>query len=226
MDPRPVSPGGLRLPEFTISVPANWYPLDLDPRTRTATIAELVEQRLGGDDSPMVQHVRDALTGMLRSYARQAAGHGAIYAALMDQVVDGMAISASLVVAVGDAPRNAAGEPVLDPVSLGQALIDGEPTGAADPDLGGRSNPDMVATPAGAAVRLRRTIDSGFAGSDGQTVATAESQYFVPVPGTDKVLAMTFSTPNLPVRDTMDELFDTIAGTLRWMWDSARAPVR
>jgi hypothetical protein len=215
-------PAKLRLPDFTIAIPANWYALDLNPRTRAATIAALVEQRFGRDSSPMVRQVRRELTEMLRRYAHQAASHGAIYAALMDQVVEGMAISASLVIAVGDAPRDRTGAPVLDPVALGQALIDSEQVGT---DAGQPPDPDTVPTLAGAAVRLRRTTGSGFAGRDRQSVATAESQYFLPVPGTDKVLAMTFATPNLPVRAMLDEVFDAIARTLDWVWDSERARV-
>lgn len=210
--PGPAVPG-TALPEFTIAVPTTWYQLDLDPRTRTSTIAQLVEDRIGADDSPQLTQLRRDLTGMLRSYARQAAGHGAIYAALMDQVVHGISISASLVIAVGDAPRDADGSPVLDPAALGPALLAGESRGETP-------GAEVVETHAGPAARIRRTRSSGFTGTDGADVTTADSQYFVPVPGTDKVLAMTFSTPNLSVRPALDELFDAIARTLEWAWDS------
>jgi hypothetical protein len=204
------------LPEFTVSVPANWYQLDLDPRTRTETIATLVEERLGDNRTPVMRQLRRELTAMLRQYARQAASHGAIYAALMDQVVEGLSLSASLVIAVGEAPRDSADEPVLDPAELGRVMAalsddsDAEAPADAPPA-------EVFETPAGDAARLRRTTNSGYAGSDGSTVLTAETQYFVPVPGTDKVLAMTFSTPNLSVREALEELFDAIARTLDWV---------
>lgn len=223
----PVGP----LPEFTVTVPANWYQLDLDPRTRTETIAQLVEDRLGADRTDVLRQIRRELTRMLRQYARQAASHGAIYAALMDQVVEGLSLSASLLIAVGEAPRDAADRPVLDPAELGRILAgQTEDSGADDrsaDDRGadGTERPaaDLVEIRAGTAARLRRTTNSGFAGSDGSTVLTAETQYFVPVPGTDKVLAMTFSTPNLSVRPALEELFDAIARTLDWVWP-AEAP--
>ena len=209
------------LPEFTVAVPSNWYQLDLDPRTRTGTIAKLVEDRLGDASTAALRQIRRELTAMLRQYARQAASHGAIYAALMDQVVEGLALSASLVIAVGEAPRDAAGEPVLDPARLGLALA----SQVGDDGTPARLSAEELELPAGTAVRLRRTTDSGFAGSDGGTVRTAETQYFVPVPRTDKVLALTFSTPNLSVREALEELFDRIARTLAWVWDGPE-PIR
>src|SRR5262249_43699122 len=57
----PAGPVG-SLPEFTVTVPANWYPLDLDPRTRTETIATLVEDRLGTDRSEALRQLRRELT--------------------------------------------------------------------------------------------------------------------------------------------------------------------
>lgn len=91
-------------PRFTVTVPATWFALDLDPRTRTASIARLVEERLGPAPAPQL---RRELTATLRQYARQAAGTGAAYAALMYQVVDGSPLSASLLIAVAAAPGGA-----------------------------------------------------------------------------------------------------------------------
>ncbi len=210
------------LPEFTLTLPANWCQLDLDPRTRTETIARLVEERIGTAPDQAMRDARRELTALLRRYARQAASHGAIYAALMDQEVGGRSLSASLLVAVGEAPRDAAGAPVLDPVELGR-IMSGL-AGAGDPAAADRPPADLVETRAGTAARLRRTTDSGVAGTDGSTVVTAETQYFVPVPGTDKVLALTFSTPNLPARQALEELFDAITGTLDWVWGAGQAP--
>jgi hypothetical protein len=93
-------------PRFTLTVPDTWIPLDLDPRTRTESIGRLVEQRLGAD-APV--EVRRELTATLRQYARQAAAGGALYAALMYQEVDGLPLSASLLVALAAAPPDPAG---------------------------------------------------------------------------------------------------------------------
>jgi hypothetical protein len=175
-------------PRFTITVPANWYPLDLDPRTRTDSIARLVESRVGSSREPAVRQLRRELTAMLRQYARQAASHHATYAALMYQVVDGVPLSASLVIACGLAPSG----------DVGAVLADG-------------GSYQDFATLAGPAVRVARTelLDPG-------AVPTAEVQYAVPVPGSELVLLMTFSTPNVALADPLGELFDAIARTLEW----------
>ena len=225
--PEPTDAGGVAEPagtppEFTLTVPVNWCQLDLDPRTRAETIARLVEERFGAAPGQELREARRELTAMLRRYARQAASRGAVYAALMYQEVEGLSLSASLLVAVGEAPRDAAGRPVLDPAALGRIMSGLADAGA--PAAADRPPADLFETPAGTAARLRRTTDSGFAGTDGRTVVTAETQYFVPVPGTDKVLALTFSTPNLPARQILEELFDAIAGTLAWVWSAGQAP--
>jgi hypothetical protein len=209
------------LPAFILTVPANWCRLDLDPRTRAETIARLVEERIGAGPGQEMRAARRELTAVLRRYARQAASRGAVYAALMDQEVEGLSLSASLLVAVGEAPRDAAGRPVLDPAELGRIMsgLDDSRPAATD-----RPPADLFETRVGTAARLRRTTDSGFADTDGRAVVTAETQYFVPVPGTDKVLALTFSTPSLPARQALEELFDAIAGTLDWVWEAGQAP--
>lgn len=123
-------------PRFTLTVPDTWIPLDLDPRTRTESIGRLVEQRLGGD-VPVA--VRRELTASLRQYARQAAASGALYAALMYQEVDGLPLSASLLVA------------------LAAAAPDGE--GGAAQALGAGAVP--FDTLAGPAVRAYRMDEAG-----------------------------------------------------------------
>lgn len=208
------------LPEFNVAVPANWYALDLDPRTRTEAIAKVVEQRLGPGTAPEQLQVRRELTGMLRGYARQAASHGAIYAALMDEVLAGTPISASMIVAAGEAPRDDDGEPILAAEDLAAALAASEQDpGFVSADVGDKPAPEVFEMLAGMGVRLRRTTEAGIVTPDGRELATAESQYFVAVPDTDKVLVLTFSTPNLGVREALEELFDAIARTLDWVYD-------
>jgi hypothetical protein len=192
-------------PRFTVTVPANWYPLDLDPRSRTDSIARLVESRIGSGREPAVRQLRRELTAMLRQYARQAASHRATYAALMYQVVDGVPLSASLLIAVGVAPEDASGAPMLTPGALGAVLGEGA---AVSSDF---------ATLAGPAVRVvRQEPLQGVAGSSGAPVSSVEVQYALAVPGTELVLVMTFSTPNVALAEPLGELFDAIARTLEW----------
>jgi hypothetical protein len=247
--------------DFRILTPANWYVLDLNPNTRTASIARLVEQRFGPTDDPRLVQARRELTALLRGAARDAAEHGAVYAALMDALVEGTALSASLLAVVGPAPLDEDGNVVTDPAALSATLLAGELATAAgiaagDEPLGsagqlagsghpagvdlspaagpgdtadaadtagsaGDSRTEIVELPAGPAVRLRRQTDSGLAGATGQTVPAAETQYFLPIPATDRMLVLTFATPNLGFRTEFEELFDRIAETLRWQWEPA-----
>jgi hypothetical protein len=210
---------------------------------------------------------RRELTAVLRGAARDAADSGAIYAALMDTLVEDVALSASLLAVVGAAPLDDDGNVVTDVEALSALLLAGElasvldtaagagvgagvgtangtapatgPTGAnggapAAPaveltdraaTLAGGAEPgeladrtEVVQLAAGPAVRLRRGGDSELGGSTGETAHTAETQYFVPIPDTDRMLVLTFATPNLPFREQFDELFDRIAETLEWQW--------
>lgn len=238
--------------DFRLLTPANWYVLDLAPATRAASIARLVEERFGRTDDPRLVQAKRELTALLRGAARDAERNGAIYAALMDTLVAGVALSASLIAVVGAAPADEHGNPVTDPAALSALLLAGElaaaldaatapagGTGRAGPtpstvDLsdvdgdtasgGGAGRPgdtEIVELPAGPAVRLRRRADSGLAGTAGGTAPAAEIQYFLSVPDTDRMLALTFATPNVDLAAQFEELFDTIAGTLEWQWEPA-----
>ncbi len=43
-------------------------------------------------------------------------------------------------------------------------------------------------------------------------------QYFIPVPGTARLLVLSFSTPNLSLAPAFLELFDAMAESLHWRW--------
>ncbi|MDQ0488008.1 hypothetical protein OG986_18995 [Streptomyces cellulosae] len=67
---------------------------------------------------------------------------------------------------------------------------------------------------AGTAVRRRGCAGAGR--GDGETLPSVTLDYQVPVPGTGAHLLLTFSTPLVQIADTMVELFDAVAGSLRW----------
>jgi len=50
------------------------------------------------------------------------------------------------------------------------------------------------------------------------TVPARTRRYLVPVPGTDRVAALNFLTPNLDLADQFDEVFAAIAETLEFGW--------
>jgi len=270
-DPSPDSDAPTGPRDFRILTPDNWYVLDLNPATRNSSIARLVEHRFTGADEPRLVQARRELTALLRGAARDAADSGAVYAALMDALVENVGLSASLLAVVGAAPVDDDGNIVTDVEALSTLLLAGELTAmldtatGADP-AGGAANgaapangtaPSAAAAPAveltdrpagtgtaqtapsagagagagagerteivelaaGPAVRLRRGGDSELGGSTGETAQTAETQYFVPIPDTDRMLVLTFATPNVAFSEQFEELFDRIAETLEWQWE-------
>ncbi|MGP4044751.1 hypothetical protein [Streptomyces sp. 2A115] len=83
--------------------------------------------------------------------------------------------------------------------------------------LAGKGEVAPVRLPAaGRAARRRRTERTREARRLGTEFEDTIVEYFVPVPDRDEVLMLTFSTPLEPIADAMVELFDAVAGTLRW----------
>lgn len=195
--PAPVSPPveGIRL-----ATPADWFDLDLDPRTSDASIRQLVRERVPGRHPDQVARRRE-LTDLLLQATRQARLQGAVLASVLATVMAGRPVSADLLAAV----TPVAGE--VDLPALGDRL-------AAEPgpteklrDLG------VVELPAGPALRIRKGVRPTVLGRE---VDTEVVQHFVPVPGGERMMVLTFSTPVVVLADAFAELFDAIAGTLRF----------
>lgn len=187
-------------PSILIVTPAAWNRLDLDPRTRAASLAALVTGRLG-DGADMLAGRRE-LVAALRGFARDAAASGAIYAAIMLAAIDGVAVQASLVASVADI---ATAQP--DPVALTAML-------AAGCERTDDHESSTLTAPVGECARLvtvvSTPIDSDLA------IPALVAQYAVPIPLTTRAVVFSFSTPNVEVRASMLRLFDRIVGAARW----------
>lgn len=93
-----------------------------------------------------------------------------------------------------------------------RAVLEGDGATVAPVDL-----------PAGAGVvSTGETLVSGDTW-DG-TVTARTRRYLVPVPGTSRMAALNFLTPNLDLADQFDEVFDAIAGSLSFSWDEPDQP--
>lgn len=197
-------PNGSGAPaSLALTTPGAWLRLDLDPRTRSESLARLVQDRLGDDPDLLVE--RRELTAALRSFARDATRAGAAYAAVLLDVIRDTPVQVSLVASYASVPG---GDPADDP-TLRVARSLSESDGAGVP-------PDIapVSLRLGEGSRLVTVCEAPFGGD--VSIPTLVAQYAVLVPDTDRVLVLSFSSPNINQSASMLSLFDAIAQGARW----------
>ncbi len=204
--PRP-PPGTLRL-----VTPASWYDLDLVPRTRRASIRAEVQARVGPD--PSRAEVRRGLTALLLRASSEAAERGAVAASMYSEVIDGTAVSASLVAMVQRGDGSDGGDGDADLAALA-ARLNAEPGGPQGGPQGGPGEAVVVELLAGPAVRLRGR-HRAHAGR--QSVEVESTQFLIPVDGTGVRVVLNFSTPSLRAAAAFAELFDAIAKSVGWSY--------
>lgn len=195
--PTPVSPPveGIRL-----ATPADWFDLDLDPRTSDASIRRLVRDHAPGRHPDQVA-LRRELTELLQRAVREARLQGAVLASVSATIMGDRPVSADLLAAV---------TPVVGGVDL-PAL--GERLAAEPGPTEHVREVEVVELPVGPALRVRKGVRPTVVGRE---VDTDVVQYFVPVPGGDRLVVLTFSTPIAALADAFAGLFDAIAETLRF----------
>lgn len=187
---------------YAIALPEGWFRLDLDPATQRASVEALVEDRVAR--SPGLAPRRRELRRMLLAEARAAAEAGAVDAAMLSEVVEGLAVTAALTVSLLDAPTSTDG--------TGAATL---MTGlAASWGRGGAVS--RVELPNGPAVRLRasQTLPGH---QDGEHRVVETVQFFVPTPSEDLFAVLSFSTSTLEVVEELVLFFDAIAATFGWV---------
>ncbi|MEV6196079.1 hypothetical protein AB0M19_27190 [Streptomyces sp. NPDC051920] len=175
--------------------PEDWYRIPLQPQEqREASVSALIWRQFAGvDDQPVLRRqAEEHLTGA----ALAGADRGGVVLYLSFLAAAGIPLSASLL------------------VSRVHERFDSLDVVAA---LAGQGEVVPVTLPAaGRAARRRRTERSRETKKLGSDFDDTIVEYFVPAPLNDETLMLTFSTPMEPIADAMVELFDAIAGTLRW----------
>lgn len=190
-----------------ILLPPGWSRIDLDPRTRTSALAELVSRTpthsgaIGadtGDGEPeQAQLRRHTTTAALRTVVRALYSGGALYAAVLAT----RPAQAALAVHVLDIDN----AEIVTTADLGGALG----TGAA------AASCDTVPIGLGPATRSVSLAESPL-GPAADTVAVLLVQYAV---GFDagKIVVLSFATPSLPAADRLLPVFASIAAQARWL---------
>ena len=187
--------------EFRIAAPANWFRLDLDPRTYRANIRKMIDQRLGS--GPDYEDSRRELFELLERFTSAAIAQGAVQAFLLSDRIGDRPMAASLVCTVTATP----GMPVLDDVAAGLR---------AAARRGAYSEVKIVELPAGLCVRTLSRRKADLPDTSAPTVEVETVQHFFVVPGRDALLLLSFSTPDLALSDAFGELFDAMAASLTW----------
>jgi hypothetical protein len=194
-----------RREEFTVVLPDGWHRLDLDPSRRDASIRRLVRRAWGtGEELASVRH---RLLVSYREMAESATEQGAFFCALLQDTIDGMPVSASLLAFVRASPVDGNGESFESLEAMATVL--GAPSEGEE-----RLSCEVVDLPVGGAVRSRALVPTGARASDGEEIRSDCVRYFVPLEG-DRLLVLVFSTPLLPLGDALAELFAGIAHTAR-----------
>ncbi|MFI8169293.1 hypothetical protein ACIGAN_23415 [Streptomyces sp. NPDC085931] len=188
-------PAAPRAPVFGLITPEDWFRVPLLPADRReASVRALVTRRFAGvDDQPVLRRkTEEHLLGTAEAAVEQ--GGVVLYLSFLE--AGGIPLSASLL------------------ISRLYERFDGLDAVAA---LAGSGEVSLETLPAVGRVarvlRRERTKQSRKLGSEFQDTVV---EYFVPVPGRDEVLMLTFSTPLEPIADAMVGLFDAVAATLRW----------
>jgi hypothetical protein len=200
---------------YRIVTPRDWWRIELDPQTWSASIDRLTRRQFAGlDDAPIE---RRSVAGELIARAVEAHAHGGIQMYLSTLVAGVLPLSSSLVISFtpGAGPAIAPTE-LVDEIAFtphGQVVsctVEELSCGAAVRRLA-RLEVTYPASESGA-VRL------GGPSPDLDRVPSLSVDWHVPVPGTGGAyLTLAFATPMIALEESMTDLFDTVARTFRWV---------
>jgi hypothetical protein len=187
---------------FSLSLPPDWFELDVRPWSRDLTIGLLVESKVR--DQPDLWSHRTELTKILRRQARDAWDSGARYCAGFIIAVEQSIIPGSLTVSVIPSPSaGASADAVAKTLSTKEAQEDGDTW----------SRRTIVMLPhAGHAARREGVIDAPLP-NERQAVRAIIQQTFVPL-NNGSLLLVAASSPALDLAQPLLELFDAVVSTL------------
>jgi len=175
--------------DYRITVPEGWVRVDLQPGIREPALARLVGRQFrGADNAP---HLKRQVRDQFLRVAQYAYGNGGLELYVSLQTASGLPLPASLVVTLTPPPDKKTLQVPTDRLARALAADGGQVT--------------LTEIPAGPAVRVRRQAD------------TTTLDIHVAVPESGAYLILSFSTPLDQLADAMVDLFDSIAGTLRWL---------
>ncbi|RBY87092.1 hypothetical protein DQ244_17285 [Blastococcus sp. TBT05-19] len=192
--------------DFRILLPPGWARVPLDGRA-PLRIKNLVTERVRDLPAPRRAELRAWLTRELTAAIEAAARQGGIDVLLSVDPVAGRPVPASGLITHVRGRGDGTFESLLRTLGSG-----GE--GVQVRELG------VVEVAGARAVRRltsRREEVPAEDGGPGGVLTVTQVDFFVPVPGSDDLLLLTFTTPVEQLGPPLVKLFDVMGGSLRWV---------
>jgi hypothetical protein len=216
---RPVDSDSAPAPVVDVRVvlPDHWWVIPLQPQqARDRSVERLVERQFAGiDDQPLL---RADTRRQLLTHAEKAASSDARLLALCLLQIAGAPVPASLVVHWIDLPADPQRRPG-DGAQLLTLQTELEPTPSASPTPGFAL--DLAHLSAGKV--LRRVYESHAELEGAEPTPSLVADYWLERPDGAGLVQLAFGTPMVPLREPMLELFDAVAGALRWVTEGEKS---
>ena len=190
---------------FTLSMPIGWYELDVDAKTRSASINALVRERIAA--SPELRPAREGIVRVLKRVARQAANSGAVYCAAMVEDAAGAPMSAAVTVTV--VPDRPGGIGDADPVATIAATLSPKTAQNSSDTWCTVEQIELDGAPAARSFG----VEDVQAPEGGGWMRAVTMQTFVPVRNASSLAIVSCSSPNISLAEPMIDLFDAISST-------------
>jgi hypothetical protein len=193
---------------FSLRIPETWFEFDVWRATRTGDLARLVDQRLA--ELPELRPQRALILKSLRQLAEDAERRGAVYCAAAADRIDeyGMLLASLMVFSTGGML-----DPALNTVEAIAAQLTASGPGEGAPDW---REVRVIDLDAGRAVRVRAVSTAASSSTDPPSLPLVSMQTLIPVPGSDAILDVVLTSPQVAFADGLLELFDAISATLAW----------
>jgi len=191
---------------FALRVPQSWFEFDVWRATRTGDLSRMIDARIA--ETPALAPQRGALLKALRQAAADAERQGAVFCAVMGELVEdaGMLAASAMVFHTDGAP-----EPANNTVEAIAGQITAVAPSPASPYW---RRVEIIEIPAGRAVRIQGIEQSGANGRG--AIDFVVTQTLIPVPEGNGILNIVLTSPQVELADAMLDLFDAISSTLDW----------
>jgi hypothetical protein len=193
---------------FRLNVPDDWLAVDLDPATADRWVELRLDEIIAArpDGARHRAHLRRVLQGLIEQHRAAGVFFAALLTGPGPRPSD--VLGASLTLAWRELELHGG----MNVDGLAVLLVEAEPDDGEDPRA---RVVDRVDLPASPAVRVRSSMLVPVPES-ARRQRVAVTQYYVPVPDTAWLGALTVSTPNLALAGVMADLADRVAVSLEY----------